>query len=1037
MYEFPGKSIIFEKYQFCSSIMIHRINPSKIPWLLIVVFISITIILLLFGYFYYNNEKSRLKTEQNMMLSSVSSFKITEISKWLQDRKTDGIFISTSYQCIDLFERLVREPKDSLTHRQLMKWLLPIKKNHDYTEISVFDMIGRRILEIHDPGWFYSQSELSEYLKLSSQRKIIFSELLKDTKTRNSFINMIVPINANNRQIGIVVFRINPSITLYPIVDSWPFARITASSCLARLEHDKLLYLYISDSFIEDSASLQRDSIPDDLARKLLSTSALSLIEAKDSRGVDVFANYQNVPGTSWMLISQIDQNEIYSPFKAQAGKIIIYLFGFSLVILVIGVLIWKNQQLQYYRSKFELQSKSDQAEEKVRFMNALLQEVNDAVITFDKDMMIMSWNKGAERIYGWKAEEVVGKFGGGSLRVDFHGASKEQVFHELEEKGSWKGEVIHKRKDGSNAYVLSSTSQLLDENGKILGIMTINKDITELVHSEKIRNAVYRISELSLSSKDLFEMYTSFHVVIGELIDAQNLFIALLENDNQTLTYPYFIDEKETVPSPHRKGNGLTEFVLRTGKPLLARPEDVKYFVDREIIDPPETNSIDWLGTPLRIDNETIGVLVVRSYSIKSRYGEREKDILTFVSEQIALSIHRKKIQQELIGAMQKADVSSKLTSALLANMNHELRTPMNGILGFAEILMNDLEDVEKRSKAENILISGRRLMDTLDAIMDLSYLESDKISRKFKPVSVGKIVRSVLKIYETSINRKTLDLNCLIPVGLTILGDEHLFHHLVKNIVDNAIKYTDKGSITIEASLNDKDGNPVISIVVRDTGIGISKENHEMIFEAFRQVSEGYGRQFEGSGLGLSISKKIVTLMNGEINLKSTPGEGSEFTIFLPAVIDTPVSEPVNVGELLKPMIHRDRSKKMPDVLLVEDNTVNLQLLMVYLKDYCNIYSALDGKSAVEMTRHQKFDLILMDINLGPGMDGIQAMLEIRKRQDYRSVPIIAVTGYASIGDRDRLISTGFTEYLPKPFKKDVVLDIFSSVTSSNSRT
>jgi len=1005
-------------------------TPTRIPWLLIIVFLLITVILLLSGHFYYKNEKNRLKADQNILLSSVSSFKIKEIGKWMQERRNEGLFISSNSQCVELITRLINNPKDSLSHRELTKWLLPIRKNHDYKEISVFNMTGRKLLEIRDPAWTCPQGEWDEYVKLFSRRKIVFSDLLRDIKTGYYCINMIVPVCEDSRQIGIVAFRIDPSVIFFPIIDTWPFERVTGSSYLACLVHDNLQYLYISDDQIPDSIFMNKYPVHDELASELLSVSPLSLIEAKDFRGVDVFANYQSIPGTSWLLISQIDQNEIYSPLRTQAVKIIIYLLGFILVIIVLVILIWKNQQLHYYRSQFELQMKNDQAEGKVRFMSALLQEVNDAVITFDKDMMIMSWNKGAERIYGWKAEEVIGKYGGGSLRVDFHGASKEHIFQELEEKGSWKGEVIHKRKDGSNAFVLSSTSQLLDESGKILGIMTINKDITELVHSEKIRNAVYRISELSHSSKDLFEMYTSFHVVIGELLDAQNLFIALLENDGQTLTYPYFIDEKEDVPAPHLKGNGLTEFVIRTGKPLLARPEDVKYFVDRGIIDPPVTDPVDWLGAPLRIDKETIGVLCVQSYSAKIRYGEREKDILTFVSEQIALSIHRKKIQQELIEAMQKADVSSKLTSALLANMNHELRTPMNGILGFAKILMNDLEDMEKKSKAENILISGRRLMDTLDAIMDLSYLESDKVTRKFKPVSVGKTVRYVLKTYESSITRKKLGLNCLIPVGLTILGDEHLFQHLVKNIVDNAIKYTDKGSIDVEASPVTKDGNPMISIAIRDTGIGISEENHEMIFEAFRQVSEGYGRQFEGSGLGLSICKKIVNLMNGEIKLKSKPGEGSEFTIFLPAVIDTRVPEPTDIGELLKPMIHKDTSKKMPDVLLVEDNTVNLQLLMVYLKDYCNIYSALDGKSAVEMTRQQKFDLILMDINLGPGMDGIQAMIEIRKRQDYRSVPIIAVTGYASIGDRDRLISTGFTEYLPKPFKKDVVLDIFTTV-------
>ncbi len=1005
-------------------------NISKIPWLFLIFFLLLTFLLLVSGHIYYKKEKDHVKSDQNEMLSAVATFKIKEITKWFYERKAEGVFISTSPACLKLFYNLMNNRGDSLSRREIFKWLMPIKKNHEYLEIAIFDMVGTEIFRISDPGWRYTREDGEEYLKRSSQGKIVFSELLRDKSTGNPFLSMLVPIYFNNRQSGIVVFRIDPAIYLFPIVASWPFERVTASSCLARLVNDQMIYLYIPNEQIEDISALRRDSVVDGLVQIIPHTNISTLVETTDFRGVNVFANYLDIPGTDWILVSKIDQHEIYAPLKAQAIKVILYLVTILVVMVIMGILLWKNQQLQYYRSQFELQSKNAMAEEKVRFMDALLQEVNDAIITFDKDMMIMSWNRGAERIYGWKAEEVIGKFGGGSLRVDFHGASRELVLRELDEKGTWKGEVIHKRKDGTNAYVLSSTSRLLDEKGHILGIITINKDISELVHSEKIKNAVYSISELAHSAKDLNDMYASFHVVIGELLDAPNLLIALLENSRETITYPYFVDEKESSPGPHTKGNGLIEYVLRTGRPLLAKPEEVKYLVDREIIGNVTDGGTDWLGIPLRIENETIGVLVVRSYSTKTRFGEREKDILTFVSEQIALSIHRKKMQQDLIEAMQRAEVSSRLTSALLANMNHELRTPMNGILGFAEILLNELEDPVNKSKAENILISGRRLMETLDAIMDLSYLESDKITRKFKPVSVGKTIRSVLRTYDQNIERKSLELNCRVAAGLTIMGDDHLFQHLVRNVIDNAIKYTDKGSITIEGKPVSMVGKAMASISVKDTGIGISPENHQMIFHAFRQVSEGYGRQFEGRGLGLTIGRKIVDLMGGEIILNSKVGEGSEFIILLPAVTETVVQDPLDVEELLKPKMHKELAEQMPDVLLVEDNTVNLQLLMVYLKEYCNIYSSLDGKSAIQMAQDHKFDAILMDINLGPGMDGIQAMLEIRKRPGYLDTPVIAVTGYASIGDRDRLISTGFTEYLPKPFTREKIASLMEGI-------
>jgi CheY-like chemotaxis protein len=211
----------------------------------------------------------------------------------------------------------------------------------------------------------------------------------------------------------------------------------------------------------------------------------------------------------------------------------------------------------------------------------------------------------------------------------------------------------------------------------------------------------------------------------------------------------------------------------------------------------------------------------------------------------------------------------------------------------------------------------------------------------------------------------------------------------------------------------------------------MGIAEENFDLIFETFRQVSEGYGRKFEGSGLGLSISKKIALLLNGEIRLKSKLGEGSEFIVILPsagAVFEqSPGPLPEKVPEKPAEPVY---PKNTPSVLVVEDNLVNLQLLTLYIQDYCMAYSALDGKAAIESARQKRFDLILMDINLGPGLDGIQAMLEIRKLTDYKNVPIVALTGYASIGDRDRLISLGFSGYLPKPVTKDVLLGFIDEI-------
>ncbi|MCX6285992.1 MAG: ATP-binding protein [Bacteroidetes bacterium] len=983
------------------------------------------------GHFYYHSQKDDILKIHKEFLSAISSFKVHEINNWIEERKAEGAYIASSPEFISHFVKLLKAPEGLENRQAIHNWLEPIRRNHDYSNIVLFDSNGRRVFNLvgnNDGPWAdgLTKAEKSHLIP----GKVILSDVRK-FRDGKLYLTSSTVLAQNGVFLGYAVFFIDPSGNLFPTLASWPVKRITAENIL--LHHDARSTFYLSGSRINPDTiiAFKTPSPVDEICKTIPLSGSLMLSDSKDYRGMPVLAELRHIEGTNWWIICKIDKSELTAPLQKSALNLVLYIAIFVLVITISAALIWKNQQLEHYRSRFKFQQKSQMDEEQIRYMNALLQEISDAIITFDRDMIIQSWNKGAERIYGWKAEEVVGKFGGGSLRVDFPGAGRAGIFEELAQKGTWKGELVHKRKDGSTAYILSSTSQLKDEQGNALGIITINKDISDVIQSEKVQGAVYRISELAHSAKDLNDLFANIHIVIGDLMDAHNLFIALVEQDGKTISFPYFIDEKDPPPAPRKRGNTLTDIVLRTGKHLLAKPEDIQYFVDRGIIETKGTLAIDWLGVPLKIDKDVIGVMVVQSYNPKIRYGDHEVDVLIFVSEQIALSIQRMKMQQELVVQKQKAEVSSKLTSSLLANMNHELRTPMNGILGFAEILTNDLLDPEARAKAENILISGRRLMDTLDAIMDLSHLESDKVNRKFLPLSIKKSLLKVLSNYEPLINRKNLRLNLNVPAFMQILADDYLLQHLLRCLIDNAVKYTEEGSITIEATELRESGKDSIAISVKDTGIGIAEENFDLIFETFRQVSEGYGRKFEGSGLGLSISRKIAILLNGEIRLKSKIGEGSEFVVILPSAgipfeqVPAPVTE--KVAEKHAPT---SGSINYPAVLVVEDNLVNLQLLTLYIQDTCMAYSALDAKAAIESSRQKHFDLILMDINLGPGLDGIQAMLEIRKLTEYKNVPIVALTGYASIGDRDRLISLGFSGYLPKPVTKDVLLGLIDEM-------
>ena len=243
------------------------------------------------------------------------------------------------------------------------------------------------------------------------------------------------------------------------------------------------------------------------------------------------------------------------------------------------------------------------------------------------------------------------------------------------------------------------------------------------------------------------------------------------------------------------------------------------------------------------------------------------------------------KKNQEELIAAKNKAEEMSRLKSSFLANMGHELRTPMIGIIGFAEILSQETQDHNIKDAAETVLISAKRLMDTLNLILELSRVEADKLEYSLIPIDIIQITNEVCKLFGKIIEEKSLYLNIDTKFrSLQINLDEKLFRQILTNLVNNAVKFTFKGGVLIEIYEESIDLNEWVVINVKDTGLGIAKENLRMIFDDFRQVSEGYGRIFEGTGLGLSLTKKFVEKMNGNISVESQLNIGSVFSIRFP---------------------------------------------------------------------------------------------------------------------------------------------------------
>ncbi|MCX6164420.1 MAG: ATP-binding protein, partial [Ignavibacteriae bacterium] len=384
---------------------------------------------------------------------------------------------------------------------------------------------------------------------------------------------------------------------------------------------------------------------------------------------------------------------------------------------------------------------------------------------------------------------------------------------------------------------------------------------------------------------------------------------------------------------------------------------------------------------------------------------------------------------QKAMVEAKEKAEEVSRLKTSFLANMSHEIRTPLNGILGFADILKNELKDPTHKKFADVIEKSGNRLLETLDLILSFSKLEAEKEDVHYSNVRIENVIDEVLKSFEVMAKNKNLFLKLSVKEEKLITNiDERFLRQIMNNLINNAIKYTEAGGITVTLL---KDNSNVV-IKVKDTGIGIVNDKHKIIFEEFRQESEGHGRSFEGTGLGLAITKRFVELMNGTIEVESEAGIGSIFTVKFPyekapETITIKMQKEEPNKKIYMPSVP-DKDKLF--ILLVENDSMNLDFTVTILKDYYNVESAVDGTEALERVKNKAYNIILMDINLGKGMDGIEVVKKIRKLPGYEKTPIVALTAFVLPGDREEFLAGGCTHYLGKPFTKNQILELLKKI-------
>ena len=396
----------------------------------------------------------------------------------------------------------------------------------------------------------------------------------------------------------------------------------------------------------------------------------------------------------------------------------------------------------------------------------------------------------------------------------------------------------------------------------------------------------------------------------------------------------------------------------------------------------------------------------------------------LICISKDVTQALHAKQLEKE----MEIERKANKTKSEFLANISHEIRNPLSAIIGMAKTLQKTRLNKEQQSFTTSLVAASENLLHVFNEILDFSKIESGKIDLTYSEFSIREVLSEVVDLYRYQAENKSINLILEVDKSVPKLFffDKQKLSQIIGNLLSNALKFTNQGMVKLSVNLiKDFHFGKNIEFVIQDTGVGVAQDQIPMIFEPFRQADNSRSKEYQGSGLGLSIVKKLVGALHGTMQFESVLGEGSRVSIVFPFV-----GTPDLKGDNKKTSVGRkaDEKKQPLKVLVAEDDAINQMYLAGFLRAQgWKVEVASNGLIAIEKYMESRFDLILMDGQM-PKMDGFEATRRIREMEKSTGTrtPILAITGYAIPGERDRFINAGMDDYITKPINEAKLLEL-----------
>ncbi|MGE5421568.1 MAG: ATP-binding protein [Chloroflexota bacterium] len=656
-------------------------------------------------------------------------------------------------------------------------------------------------------------------------------------------------------------------------------------------------------------------------------------------------------------------------------------------------------------------------------FLEHIYNSAPAAIVITNSTGIISMINREFTNLFGFIPEEAV-NYNVNDLIVPDELKDEAEIIDKLAEMNRREArETVRKGKDGKKINV-SLVASAIVINNETVAHLGIYRDITLEKKNQILQEILYNISTAALKQYNIQEIYPIIVQELSKIWDTNNFFIALYDKTKDTLSLPFFSDEKDNfyeIPTTKT----ITGFVIKRKSSVLLKENDLKDLEESGDIDLIGTPCRVWMGVPLKVEGEIIGVMCLQDYNDENKFTQDDLYIMEFIANQIAMTLQRRMMLDNLIHARQKAEEAAQAKQQFMSTMSHEIRTPLNEVIGITNLLLQGNPREDQMDFINTLKFSGNHLLTLVNDVLDYNKIESGKLVFEQMQFNLENFLAEIMRSYSFRSKAKNLSFNIVKQGNLPedVTGDPIRLSQILSNLLSNALKFTTSGGITVRISEHSRRGNQsILDFSVTDTGIGIPKDKHNLIFESFTQASADTTRQFGGTGLGLAICKKLIDLQGGSITLDSEPGKGSTFRFLLPFGIPEKTSSKKST-EVQESYAGLEGKR----ILVAEDNKVNFFVANKFLVSWGAVVThAENGQLALELLKKERFDLILMDLHM-PVMDGIEATRIIRNSADeeLKNIPIVALTAAIMSESHDKIEDLNINDYVLKPFKPHDLFD------------